>query len=118
MWPEVSPAEHAAGLAQQRQHVAIADRGTPELDAGARAAPARAQGCSSRCPPPGRAALPSLLAGARDDVEQLVTVDDAAEVIDHDEPVAVAVEGEADVGAHAGHRELQQIRRESSRSRH
>ena len=35
--------------------------------------------------------------GARDDVQELVAVDDAPEMIDHDQAIAVAVEREPDV---------------------
>ena len=69
-------------------------------------------------PTTGPRSVPSSFSARGDHVKNLVAVDDAPEVIDHDQPVAVAVEGEADVGAHAGHGELQQIRREWSRSRH
>ena len=40
----------------------------------------------------------------RDQADQLVAVDDPAVAIDHDQPVGVAVEGEAQVGAAAGDR--------------
>ncbi len=45
-----------------------------------------------------------------DHVQQLVTVDQPAEVIDHDDPIPVAVECDTGVGAHSGHGELQQLR--------
>ena len=38
---------------------------------------------------------------AGQNVEQLVSVDEIALLIDHDEPVAVAVKGDAHIGAHA-----------------
>ena len=86
-------AEHAAVLAQHLQHVAVADRRATERDALLRAR-ARARDCSSRCRRPGRELLPPL-ARARHDVEQLVAIDGAAEVIDHHQPVAVAIERDA-----------------------
>ena len=55
--------------------------------------------------------VPCELARARDDVQQLIAIDDAPQMIDHDQPVAVAIECQAHVGAHARHRQLQQVRR-------
>ena len=54
---------------------------------------------------------PGVLQRAGDDVEQLVTIDDPSQVIDHHQAIAIAIERESDVGAHARHRELQQVRR-------
>ena len=46
-------------------------------------------------PTTGPCSVPALLALARDDVQQLVAVDDAAEVIDHHQTIAVAIERDA-----------------------
>ena len=51
------------------------------------------------------------LARRGDDVDELVAIDDAAEAVDHHQPIAVTIEGDAGRGAHAGHGELQQSRR-------
>ena len=59
-------------------------------------------------PTTGPCNAPRLQRG-RDDVQQLVTVDDPAAVIDHQHAVAVAVEADADIGVLARHRELQQL---------
>ena len=80
-----------------RQHVAVAD-----LRARWNSMPAARSASSSprlliTVPTTGPAQRALLLARARDDVQQLVAVDDAPEVIDHHEAVAVAVEREADV---------------------
>ena len=56
------------------------------------------------------------MAGLREHVQQLVAVDGPAEVVDHDHPVAVAVERKAHLGAHTRDRQLQQSGA-SSRSR-
>ncbi len=48
-----------------------------------------------------------LEARARDDVENAVTIDDAALVIHHDETVTITVEGDSQVGAMLQHRLLQ-----------
>ena len=51
--------------------------------------------------------LHALMARPGDDVEQLIAVDDAPEVIHHDEAISVAVERNAALGAHARNGELQ-----------
>ena len=51
-----------------------------------------------------------LAAIARQDIDELIAVDEIAALVDHDDAVAVAVEREADVGSDAGDRELQEIR--------
>ena len=61
-------------------------------------------------PTTGPRSVPALVPAAGDDEEQLVAVDDAAQVIDHHHAIAVAIEGDADMRAHARHRELQQFR--------
>ncbi len=46
------------------------------------------------------------MAGAGDDIEQLVTVDELAAVVRHQHAIAVAVEGDAQIGAMLAHRRL------------
>src|SRR5215470_13267801 len=48
--------------------------------------------------------------GTRDDIEELITVDEAPELIDHNQPIAVAIECDTGGGAHAGDRQLQELR--------
>ncbi len=62
-------------------------------------------------PTTGPRRVPASLSERGDDVEQLIPIDDAAEMIDHDEPITVAIERKSHIGAHAGHGELQQLRR-------
>ena len=50
------------------------------------------------------------LAGARDDIDELIAVDDTSETIDHGEPIAIAIERDTGGGTHAWNRELQQAR--------
>ena len=54
---------------------------------------------------------PFCLCLGGNDVQQLVAIGDAAEVIDHHQPVAVAVERDASMGLNARDRRLQQFRR-------
>ena len=61
--------------------------------------------------------LAAPLQAERDQRHQLVAVDQLALLVDDDQPVGVAVEREADVGAARDHRLLQQLRDGSSRSR-
>ena len=53
----------------------------------------------------------------RDQGHQLVAVDDPPLLVDDDQPVGVAVEREADMGAVLDHRLLQQLRVRSIRTR-
>ena len=58
--------------------------------------------------PPVRRAAPPVV--HRDDVQQLVAVVAAAVRVDHEQPVAVAVERDAEVGAVRAHLVLQGLR--------
>src|SRR6185312_4643111 len=100
-------AEDAACLAQEAEHVAIADRRALEIDATlaqrhlqTEVAHHRADHRTSE-----RAAAAARL---RNDVEELIAIENAAEVIDHDEADAVAIQREAHVGPHARHGQLQE----------
>ena len=111
MWPEVSPPRMPPRLAQHGR----ARSGRRPARAGTRCRCSRSASSRPRLlitvPTTGPAQRAAPLAGARDDVQELVAVDDAPEVIDHHEAVAVAVEREPDVRAHARHGQLQQVRR-------
>ena len=61
--------------------------------------------------------LPRLLQAERDQRHQLVAVDQPALLVDHDQPVGIAVEREADVRAARDHRLLQQLADGSNRNR-
>ena len=50
------------------------------------------------------------LAGARNHVQELVAIDDAPQMIDHHQPIAIAIERKSHVRPYARHRQLQQIR--------
>ena len=102
--------QDAARLAQHRQHVTVTDRGAAELDAGGAQRDLQPQIAHHRADDRSTQAA-RLLQRACDDVQQLVAVDDAPEMIDHDQAIAIAVQGETHVGAHSGDRELQQIGR-------
>ena len=62
-------------------------------------------------PTTGPCSVAGALAVGGDDVQQLVAVRDAAEMIDHHQPVAVTVERDADVRVHTRHRRLDQLGR-------
>src|SRR6185437_16094572 len=101
-------AEDAAPLTQEAEHVAVADLGTLELDAALAKGDLEAEvghHGADHGTPQGAVALACM----GDDEQELIAVEDAAEMIDHDEAIAVAVEREAHVSAHAGDRELQQL---------
>ena len=108
----------ARGLATQRyrriraacQDIAIADLRAFELDALLAQRHFESEVAHHR--PDHRTLQRSgALARSRDDVDELVAIDDAAKAIDHDEPIAVAVERDARGGAHAGNGELQEAGR-------
>ena len=63
------------------------------------------------------AEIARALAVVRDQVDQLVAVVELAGAVDHHEPVAVAVERDAEVGAGALHRLLQRLRRGGAETR-
>jgi hypothetical protein len=88
----------------------IADLGATELDALFRERMFQPQIAHHRTDDRADQLLP-LLALARNDVEQLIAVDQSAEVIHHHETVTVAIERDAGLRLHARHRQLQQFRR-------
>ena len=109
-WPEVSPPSTPPVSRSIAEHVTIADLGAVKVDA--RGAQRHLESEVAHHRADDRALQRAvLLARARDDIEQLIAIDDAAEMIDHDQAVAVAIERKPDVRAHAGHGELQQLRR-------
>ena len=87
-------ADLAAGFAQHAEHVAIADLGAPELDALLAQRHLEAEVAHHR-PDHGSLEQPGALARGRDDVDELIAVDDAAQAVDHDEPIAIAIERDA-----------------------
>ena len=102
-------AQHAARLTQLREHVAIADRRAMEFDAAlaqrALEAVVAHQGADHRPLQRSR-----RVTSGGDDKQQLIAVDLAPEVIDHDQPVAIAIKCDTHLRLHAGHRQLQQVR--------
>src|SRR3569623_1339028 len=101
-------AEPPAVFTQHFQHMAIADRGALEIDAERAHRLLEAEVAHYRAYH--RAAqVAGLEPRFGDDVQQLVTVDDFAFVIDHDHAVAVAVKSNAKVGAVFEHRHLRRF---------
>ena len=77
-----------------RKHVTVAHLGAPELDALLAQCHLEAEVAHDR--PDHRArSVPARLRARGDDVDELVAVDDAAEPIDHHQPIAVAIERDA-----------------------
>ena len=102
-WPRGLAAEHAVVGQQLLVHVAVADLGAHEGDARARPAPVPGRSWSSACRPPGRAGgrfpasrRPARRAGRRRRRR-------APCAVDEQHPVAVAIEGDAEVGAALAH---------------
>ncbi len=110
MCPEDSPPTEPPNLAQHAEHVAVTDLRAFEFDAllaqrhfepeiahhGSHHRTLQRSGALARC---------------RDDVDELVAIDDAAETVDHDEAVAITIERDARGRAHTRHGELQQAGR-------
>ena len=101
-------AQDAALVLEHREHVAVADLGAQELDAEVAQRELEPQVAHDRADD-GAAQAARLAAVARENVDELIAVDEIAALVDHDDAIAVAVEREADVRPHAGDRELQQI---------
>src|SRR5690606_9968031 len=99
-------AEAAAMLAQQLQHIAVTHLGAVEFHAQRAQRYLQAE-IAHQGTDHGAAQGPLLLPLAGDDEEDLVAIDYLAILVDHDDPVAVAVEGHADVGALGPHALLQ-----------
>ena len=91
-------AELPAALQQLLEHVAVADRGANDVDAAAAQRLLDAEVGHQRADDAGHG--PAVVeAGGGEHVEQLVAVVEAAGAVDDLQPVAVAVEGDAVVGA-------------------
>jgi hypothetical protein len=92
------PAQNATFLAQQTQHVAVTDVGAAERNT---EIPQRLfePEIAHEGPDDGPAESSFILPGTGQNVQQLVAIDQAPEVIDHDQPVAVAIQRDADIGA-------------------
>src|SRR5690606_12199957 len=102
--------KHTARLAQLLEHVAIAHFRTLKLDALLRERMLETQiahdGSDDRADE-----RFLFVPRARNDVEQLIAVDEPTEMIDHEESIAVAIQRDSHIRAHAGDRELQQLGR-------
>ena len=99
MWPDCSPPSAQPRSRSASQHVAVADRGRRDVDAGVAHRGVEAVVGHHR---DGDAAArqPALAAQVqRGERDQLVAVDDGAGAVDGEHAVAVAVEGEAGVVA-------------------
>ena len=104
-------AEIVAAAQHLLEHIAVADRRAHEFDAQAVEETLEPEirhhgGDDARLGKPA-VFLPAL----RDHREQLVAVDQMAALVDQDDAVGVAVERDADVGAHFAHLAAQRFRR-------
>ena len=116
MWPGILAADLPAPFPELFQHVAVADRGAVERDAFARQRLLEAEIRHQRADDAARQRLaPPII--HRDHVEELVAVVGAALAVDHQQPVAVAVERDADVGLVREHRRLEVLDVASPRRR-
>jgi len=99
-------AKNAAALLEQREHVSIADLGAQELDTEAAQRELEPEVTHDRADD-GAAQFLRRAPFARQDVDELIAVDEVAPFVDHDDAVAVTVEREAHVRPHAGDRQLE-----------
>src|SRR5690606_17329214 len=101
-------AEQPAVLLQHREHMAVANLCTPKLDTELAERKLEAEiahhGADDR-----PAQRTGFVPVSREDVDQLIAIDQMPPLVDHHDPVAVAVEREPDVSANAAHGELQQV---------
>src|SRR6516162_3846598 len=89
-----------AVLAHMLEHIAVADRGARERKADAVEIALEAEVRHHGGDDAGLGEVAIVLEARRDDGQELVAVDDAAALICDDDAIGVAVEGDADVGAH------------------
>ena len=108
--PRLLAADIVAARAHRLEHVAVADLGAQQLEAGLAEMPLEAEVRHHRRDDAVALELAAALQAERDQRHQLVAVDDLALLVDDDQPVGVAVERDADVGAARDHRLLQQLR--------
>ena len=101
--------DHSTALLQHGEHVAIADLRASELDSKIPQRDLETEVAHDGAD--NRTAQHALaVAIPREDVQQLIAVDQVAALVDHHDAVAVAIERHAYVRSHARDRELQQIR--------
>ena len=107
MWPRLLAAQRVPARGQGLEHVAVAHRGLDHVDAPLAHGQAEPQvGHHGDDHGVARQHAP-LVAVEGEDGDQVVAVDQLAPVIDHQHPVGVAVEGDAQVGAPLDHVGLQ-----------
>ncbi len=105
--PRGLAAKHAAMRAQHLQDVAVADGRAHERYAELLQCELETEIAHDRADD-GTLEVARGEARFRQDIEQLVAVHGAAQMIHHHQPIAVAVECDAGIRPHAGHRQLQQ----------
>jgi hypothetical protein len=103
------PTERPASLLQRSDHVAIADRRGLHLDSRVRHRPVKAVVAHHRHGNP-TVKRPGVDQVTRAERQQLVAVANPSLCVDRDHPVAVAVEGEADLSAAPANRIGQELR--------
>ena len=91
-------AERVAAGVERLEHVAVADRGRDHADPGTRHRPVEAEVAHHGDDDGVVDQLARVAQLQRSQRQHPVAVDDVAEVVDGDDPVAVAVEGQAQVG--------------------
>ncbi|MCY1412218.1 hypothetical protein D9M71_276180 [compost metagenome] len=108
--PGILATQHPATFEHLGHHVAVADLGAHEGDVARRQGQLQAQIAhqgADHSGPFGQTI--ALLEIGGNDVKQLVAIDHGAGMVDHQHPVAVAVEGDAHVGTLLEHRFLQRL---------
>jgi hypothetical protein len=109
MWPDCSPPDVAAALAHFLENIAIADFRPNELEARFAKLPLEAEVGHDRGDHGIALQLSPRAQSKRDQRHQLVAVDDLALLVDHDQPIGVAVESDPDVGAAGDNRFLEKL---------
>ena len=103
MWPDCSPPSVQPRRSSSVGDVLVADRCRRDLDPGVRHRLMKADSCSSRSPPRHRRAGPRRARCRGTQGDQLVAVANPAVAVHRDHAVAVAVEGESDLGIAVRH---------------
>jgi len=98
-------------LAHALDHVTVADRGAPQIQAEPAQVALQAQVGHHRADDAAALQYLRLLPGMGDQAEDLVAIDQAAALVGHDHTVGVAVERDAEIGAMVEHRLAQRGRR-------
>ena len=117
MWPDCSPPTLQPVRAHVLDDIAVADRGAMQLQADAAEEALEAEIGHDRRDDAAAGQPARAVPGFGDQRHQLVAVDHGAVLVDDHHPVGVAVERDADIGAHLVHLLGQIARMRSSRIR-